>query len=228
MIMKNNQLIKDIATAVSLCGKIELPSFVQIHKAVWSEKCNKPILQTINLSAIYKDVNGVLFLLSYKGGISYPLLECFNEFDRLLPELWEICVNQNKELTFEYCPHCEQEAIIPYKMAMGMCNHCGAPLAPCSYCTDNNDKQDCHNCPFNNSKHCNSNIATETRIYIVDICNSHTTEDEVMGWSCEKFMKVAEEQGNVNTIEGLMQRYNIYKDLPKMGIMRIYKQPKRL
>jgi hypothetical protein len=226
--MTNNEMIKDIATAVSLCGEIKLPSFMHIEKEVWSIEHNKPMPQTINLSAIYKDCNGVLFLRSYKGGISYPLLECSNEFDTLLPELWKVCVNQNEKLTFEYCPHCEQEAIIPYKMAMGMCNHCGAPLAPCSYCSDNNDKQDCHHCPFNNAKHRNANIETETRIYIVDICNSHTTTDEVMGWSCEKFMEVAEEQGNVNTIDGLVQRYNIYNDLPKNGVMRIYDRPKRL
>ena len=69
----------------------------------------------------------------------------------ILEKLHKICVVTNPEISFEYCPYCENEAIIPYKMEMGVCNHCGKPLAPCNYCADINhgDCPDCDGCKFN-------------------------------------------------------------------------------
>lgn len=80
---------------------------------------------------------------------------------RVLEKLHKICVATNPEISFEYCPFCENEAIIPYKMEMGVCNHCGKPLAPCSYCIDLNhgDCPECSGCKFN--QHCDQDDDNE-------------------------------------------------------------------
>jgi hypothetical protein len=79
----------------------------------------------------------------------------------VLEKLHLICVATNPEISFEYCPYCENEAIIPYKMEMGVCNHCGKPLAPCSYCIDLNhgDCPECSGCKFN--QHCDQDDDNE-------------------------------------------------------------------
>lgn len=147
-------------------------------------------------------------------------------------KLFNICYANNKDVSFEYCPYCENEAVIPYQMKMGICNHCGAPLAPCAYCNDNCDTQDCHNCPFNNTpyRHDKDDDTIEELIYIVDLNKTTLTYQQVVELSCDDFIELAEEQGNVNTPNGFMQRWNIYNDLPnpKTSVMRVYEQVKRL
>ena len=146
--------------------------------------------------------------------------------------LFDFIVTTNPDVVFEYCPYCENEAIIPYQMKMGICNHCGTPLAPCSYCADNDDKQDCANCPFNNGqyRHDADNDEKENIIYIVDLNKTSLPYHKVIELSCEEFINLAEEQGNVNTFNGFMQRWNIYHDLPNplTSIMRVYEQVKIL
>ena len=159
-------------------------------------------------------------------------LEVANFAHEVFEKLFNICYANNTDVSFEYCPYCENEAVIPYQMKMGMCNHCGKPLAPCACCHNYYDKQDCANCPFNNGKyrHDNDDNETEEIIYIVDLNETTLSYQQVAELSCDDFIELAEQQGNVNTLNAIIQRWNIYHDLPdpQTSVMRVYKQKKIL
>ena len=159
-------------------------------------------------------------------------LEVANFAHEVFEKLFNICYANNTDVSFEYCPYCENEAVIPYQMKMGMCNHCGKPLAPCACCNDYYDEQDCANCPFNNGRyqHDTADEEIEQVIYIVDLNQTTLSYQEVVELTCDDFIELAEEQGNVNTFNGFMQRWNIHNDLPnpQSSVMRVYEQVKRL
>ena len=164
-------------------------------------------------------------------GVTYDL-EKTKFIDYIYEQLFNICYATNKDVSFEYCPYCENEAVIPYQMKMGICNHCGASLAPCACCIDTTDnKPNCEDCPFNNGKYRHDkDNEIEELIYIVDLNKTKLSYQQVVELSCDDFMELAEEQGNVNTLNGFIQRWNIYHDLPNShtSVMRVYEQVKTL
>ena len=148
--------------------------------------------------------------------------------DAQLIKLTQICVDTNLNLTFEYCPHCECEAIIPYKMEMAVCNHCGKPLAPCSVCMDQTDNCDCSNCKFNNRGV--SQTETETLIYIVDYTKTSYYPEQLMCMKEDDFVALAEKQGTIFSLQGFVRDWNIYQTIPNPihSIMRMFDVPKTL
>lgn len=142
VLTKKMDLIHDIKTATKLCGN---------HIMVADNGIEVRFKGTNNTALIMaiqcKDDDTLVMILSnHKEYVITP-----NTLPlEILEKLYKVCVATNPDVVYERCPECENEAIIPYTMKMGVCNHCGRPLAPCAMCMDINEgKIDCSTCEFN-------------------------------------------------------------------------------
>lgn len=155
-LLKMKQMLADIKTVLNFIPnkRFNIHEKVQITLEHTTGQADRFTLHTIRL-----DNNNQLAIQCSRGVVIYP-------DKNLLPyevveTLFNFIVATNPDVSFEYCSFCENEAIIPYKMEMGVCNHCGKPLAPCSCCIDLNhgDCPECSRCKFN--QHCDQDDDNE-------------------------------------------------------------------
>lgn len=60
------------------------------------------------------------------------------------------------KITYELCPHCEQEVKLKNKFEIQDCPNCKSPILPCSIC----EKRECDKCPLETQEYRDRLIAS--------------------------------------------------------------------
>jgi hypothetical protein len=174
---------------------------------------------SFTLLAIRLDNNNQLVIQCSRGIVIYPEKNILPY--EVIKTLFNVIVSTNQDVVFEYCPFCENEAIIPYKRAMGTCNHCGRPLAPCAHCADMNEgKIDCSTCEFNHKNN-------QPMVYMVKISVLSKEGKRHDLITDEEFKEFAQTHGIIIDIDNFTKYWNlncgvVFEYTPKNSIIRIF------
>ena len=216
-LLKMKQMLADIKTVLNLIPnkRFNIYEKVKITLEHTTGQADRFTLHTIRL-----ENNNQLVIQCSRGIVIYP-------DKNLLPyevvtTLFNLIVATNPDVVFEYCPFCENEAIIPYKRAMGTCNHCGKPLAPCAHCMDMNDGEiDCNACEFNKKNN-------QPMVYMVKISAFGKAEKLVNSMSDEEFKEFAQKHGIIINLDNFTKHWNlnlgcgvVFEYTPKNSVIRI-------
>ena len=173
------------------------------------------------LLSIRLDNNNQLVIQCSRGIVIYPEKNILPY--EVIKALFNVIVATNQDVVFEYCPFCENEAIIPYKRAMGTCNHCGRPIAPCAHCMDINEgKIDCSTCEFNHKNN-------QPMVYMVrqSVLGKGGKPHELM--TDEEFKGFAQTHGIIIDIDNFTKHWNlnlgcgvVFEYTPKNSVIRIF------
>lgn len=214
-LLKMKQMLADIKTVLNLIPnkRFNIREKVQITLEHTTGQADRFTLHTIRL-----DNNNQLVIQCSRGVVIYPDKNLLPY--KVVETLFNFIVVTNQDVVFEYCPFCENEAIIPYKRAMGTCNHCGKPLAPCTHCMDMNDGEiDCGACEFNKTNN-------QPMVYMVKISALGKADKLINSMSDEEFKEFAQKHGIVINIDNFVEYWNmncnvLFEYKPKNSIIRI-------
>lgn len=212
--LKTKEMLTDIKAVLNLIPnkRFNIREKVLITLEHTIRQADRFTLLTIRL-----DNNNQLIIQCSRGIVIYPEKQILP--DEVVKTLFNVIVATNQDVVFEYCPFCENEAIIPYKRAMGTCNHCGRPLAPCSHCADmNKGKIDCATCEFNNKNN-------QPMVYMVKISVLGEKPHELM--TDEEFKDFAQTHGIIIDIDDFIEYWNlncgvVFEYTPKNSVIRIF------
>lgn len=214
-LLKMKQMLADIKTVLNLIPnkRFNIHEKTKITLEHTTGQADRFTLHTIRL-----DNNNRLAIQCSRGVVIYPDKNLLPY--KVVETLFNFIVATNPDVVFEYCPFCENEAIIPYKRAMGTCNHCGKPLAPCAHCMDMNDGEiDCGACEFNRKNN-------QPMVYMVKISAFGKADKLVNSMSNKEFKEFAQKHGVVINLDDFAEYWNmncnvLFEYKPKNSIIRI-------